>query len=253
MVRLDYLWRQGGTGLAFAVIFFGGGVLAATVLPLLAMIPGDQQKRSRWVVGTTFRFYLGMLQFLGLIHLQIEGAEKLREPGGRLVIANHPSLLDVVMLMAVLPRQQCIVKHELWNHRFLGPLMRRAGYIRNDLDPEQLVDACQKSLALGDSLIIFPEGTRSQPGKSPQFRRGIANLATLTGAPIQLVVITCDPPTLIKGEPWWRVPSRRPRFRLMTGDCLDAATYRKHPHRSIAARRLTRRLEQYYEEKLGYV
>lgn len=253
MRRLDYIWRLGATGAAFGFIFFGGGILAVSLLPLLELLPGRRRERAQSVIHSLFRFYIAMLQRLGLILLQIDGVERLDVQEGRLIVANHPSLLDVVMLMALIPRAQCIVKHELWAHPLLGPLMRRAGYIRNDLEPEMLVAACRDSLALGNNLIIFPEGTRSQPGAAPRFRRGFANLATLTGAPIQLVLITCSPPTLIKGEPWWRIPPRRPLFRLVVGECLEANLYMQDRCRSLAARALVQDLEQYYAEKLGYV
>lgn len=253
MQRLNHLWRVCGTGAAFAFIFFGGGLLAAAVLPFVLVMKERQRERVQLLIHAMFRFYLFCLPRLGIISLEFKDVERLRQPGGRLIIANHPSLLDVVMLMALIPNAQCIVKNQLWNHRLLGPLMRRAGYIRNDLEPEELLAACQESLSKGQSLIIFPEGTRSEPGQAPKFRRGFANLATLTQASIQLVLITCDPPTLIKGEPWWRVPAIRPTFRLSTGECLDAKSYLGYPHRSLAARKLVQLLERYYAEKLGYV
>jgi len=253
MRRLDHLWRVCATGAAFAFIFFGGGLLAAAVLPLLLVMKNRQRERVQLLSHTMFRFYLLCLPRLGLLTLEFQDIERLRQPGGRLIVANHPSLLDVVMLMALIPNAQCIVKNQLWNHRLLGPLMRRAGYIRNDLEPEALLAACQESLAKGQSLIIFPEGTRSEPGQAPKFRRGFANLATLTEASIQLVLITCDPPTLIKGEPWWRIPPSKPIIRLSVGECLDAQSYLGYPHRSLAARKLVQFLERYYAEKLGYV
>jgi len=253
MRRLDHFWRVGATGMSFAFIFAGGGLLAGLALPALFLMRTRQRERLQLVIHAMFCFYLLCLRRLGLLTLEFEGVERLQVPGGRLVVANHPSLLDVVMLMALIPNAQCIVKNELWNHRLLGPLMRRAGYIRNDLEPEAFLAACQESLGKGQSLIIFPEGTRSQPGQPPRFRRGFANLATLTEASIQLVLITCDPPTLIKGEPWWRIPASRPTFRLVAGECLDAQSYLGYPHRSLAARKLVQFLEHYYAEKLGYV
>jgi 1-acyl-sn-glycerol-3-phosphate acyltransferase len=248
--RIDRLWRLGGTGIAFAFIFFGGGLLAATLLPVLAVIPGNQRDRVQAIIRLNFRFYMSMLQWLGLLQLEIEGAERLKSSGGRIIVANHPSLLDVVMLMALVPRAQCIVKHELWNSFLLGGLMRRAGYIRNDLEPDAMVEACRTALDQGYSLIIFPEGTRTRPGSLPRFRRGFANLATLAGASIQLVIITCDPPTLVKGESWWRIPERKPLFRLVVDDCLDANMYLGYSYRSIAARKLVGYLEAHYAEKL---
>ncbi len=248
---LDHGWRLSVTAAAFAFIFFGGGVLAVTLLPVLALVPGHRRDRPQWVIHRSFRLYIELLQRCGLIRLETEGLEKLDRAEGRLVVANHPSLLDVVLLMALIPRVQCIVKHELWAHPFLGPLMRRAGYIRNDLEPELLVEACQSALDSGTCLIVFPEGTRTIPGCLPRFRRGFANLATLTGAPVQPVLITCVPPYLVKGEPWWRIPAEKPLFRLAVDEYVDAKTYSYSAHRSLAARQLTRFLEAYYAEKLS--
>jgi 1-acyl-sn-glycerol-3-phosphate acyltransferase len=241
-----------GTGFGFACIFFGGGVLAVVLLPALVLLPGHREERARLAIHRAFRVYVVILQRLNLIKLRMSGLDKLRHAGGRMIVANHPSLLDVVLLIAVLPNAQCIIKHQLWDHRFLGKLMRVAGYIRNDLPPEAMIAACRESLDRGDCLIIFPEGTRSVPGKELRFQRGFANLAILTGAPIQPVTITCDPPTLVKGEKWWHLPPRTPLFTLTVSDCLDPDIYARSPHRSLASRKLVRALRVFYTEQLGH-
>jgi 1-acyl-sn-glycerol-3-phosphate acyltransferase len=239
-----------GKLIALAYIFIGGGILAVLVLPSLALIPGDRRERTLFLVHKSFRFYLTTLQLLGLVRLEISDAEQRLRSGGTMIIANHPSLLDVVILMALIPRVQCIVKHELWRHRFLGILMRQAGYIRNDFEPEKLVAACKASFDEGRCLIIFPEGTRTPPGTLPHFQRGFANIATLTKAPIQLVFIACTPPFLFKGEPWWHYPSERPFYQIVVGECLDAHAYSLYDQRSIAARKLVESLELYYANQI---
>jgi 1-acyl-sn-glycerol-3-phosphate acyltransferase len=128
--------------------------------------------------------------------------------------------------------------------------MRRAGYIRNDLDPETLVKVCKTSLDDGRCLIIFPEGTRTSPGSLPRFQRGFANIATLTKTPIQPIFIDCFPPFLFKGEPWWHVPSQKPHFRITVGERLDANIYSLYGQRSIAARKLVESLELYYADQM---
>jgi 1-acyl-sn-glycerol-3-phosphate acyltransferase len=251
--RLDRLYRQLATGFAFACFFLGGSVLAALLFPVLALSPHHRRQRTQRVIQAVFRFYLAMLQRLGLIRLQIEGRAKLDGSRGRLVIANHPSLLDVVMLMALTPNAQCIVKHELWDNRYLGGLMRRAEYIRNDLEGPALIGACRQALDEGANIIVFPEGTRSSPGVLPRFHRGFANIATLTQAEILPVVITCTPPTLRKGERWWTVPARRPTFRVVVGECLETSRFRTERHRSVDSRRLVAQMEAYYAERLANV
>jgi 1-acyl-sn-glycerol-3-phosphate acyltransferase len=251
---LNYAWRLFVTGIAFACFFGGGLVLALTVFPTIAVFARSEERRVRVtqaVIHHTFRFYIAMLELLGIIKLEVDGASALLDGNGRMIIANHPTLLDVVLLMSLIPRAQCIVKAELWRSRWLGGVMRWAGYIRNDLEPEALLAACKQAMAEGKSLIIFPEGTRSRPGEAIQFRRGFANIALLSEAEIQLVTIDCRPIMLSKGDPWWKIPEKRSLFRVSVGQRLDAAETLSYQYRSLAARQLVRRLQSYFTEQLG--
>jgi 1-acyl-sn-glycerol-3-phosphate acyltransferase len=250
---LNYAWRLVGTGLSFASFFCGGLVLTLTVFPLIALFVRTEERRVRAtqaVIRYTFKFYIRLLEMLGIIKLQVVGASALLDGSGRMIVANHPTLLDVVLLMSLTPRAQCIVKAELWRNRYLGGVMRWAGYIRNDLAPEELLAACEQAMSTGKNLIIFPEGTRSRPGESLQFRRGFANIALLAKAEIQLVTIDCRPIMLSKGDPWWKIPRTRSLFRVTVGQRLDAAGPLGYQYRSLAARQLVRRLQTYFTKQL---
>jgi 1-acyl-sn-glycerol-3-phosphate acyltransferase len=246
---LDRAWRVAATGLAFATLFVGGFLLAVTVIPaatLLARDPAVRARRAQHIVRTSFRAYMACLRTLGLVRLEVSGAERLAAMRGRLVVSNHPTLLDVVLIMSLVPRAQCVVKHQLWAHPLLGPLVRAAGYIRNDLEPEAFIAQCREHLAAGNNLIIFPEGTRSVPGRPVRFQRGFAHVATMTGVNLQLIKIGCNPITLFKGEPWYRVPERVPRFRVEVEDVLDIEPFLREASRPAAARRLVAHLERHY-------
>lgn len=256
MLRImDRAWRLIGTGFAFAFIFAGGAIGALTLFPVIACLtrPGERRHRpTREAIRRIFQFYIGMLQVLGLIRLKVEGAQVLADTKGRLVVANHPTILDVVLLISLLPRVQCIVKGELWRSRYLGGTMRAAGYIRNDLGASELLATCKTAIDDGNNVLIFPEGTRTKPNSPLHLQRGFANIALLSGARIQLVTITCNPLTLTKGEPWWRIPERRPDFSVSAGECLDTAGILNTEMRSLAARHLVKRLETYYAERLSH-
>ena len=250
MLWIRYPFYLFGKIAALAFIFLGGGLLAAVIPFVQALLSAPPCERTQFLIHISFRFYIRVLQLFGLIHLKIEDAQNFTKLGGTIVIANHPSLLDVVILMALIPKAQCIIKHELWDRGFLGGLLRKAGYIRNDLAPETLVKTCKASLDEGRCLIIFPEGTRTSPGALPQFQRGFANIATLTETSIQPVFIDCNPPFLFKGEPWWHIPRQTPRFRIILGKRLDAHAYSLYGRRGIAARKLVKSLELYYEDRM---
>src|SRR6185369_1723900 len=193
-----------------------------------------------------FRIYLRLLQGLRVLDLELTGAEELGRIKGRVIVANHPTLLDVVLLIALAPRVQCIVKHQLWSSRYLGGVGRHAGYIRNDLEPDELLRQCRTALAECSNLIIFPQGTRSRPEATMRFHRGAANIALATGASIHAVFIKCTPLYLTKSDRWWRVPNSRPCFSVTSGDVIDMASMAEGRSRPLAARAVMARLETYY-------
>jgi 1-acyl-sn-glycerol-3-phosphate acyltransferase len=131
--------------------------------------------------------------------------------------------------------------------------VRGAGFIRNDLPPEALLNACCESVKRGQNLIIFPEGTRTGPGTNPKPQRGFANLALFAKADLQMLTIVCEPPILYKGNPWWRVPVERSRISLTVGERVPIAPFLEHGFNSIGARKLTSFVENYYrrDDKSG--
>lgn len=251
----DRLWRGFGTALFLSLIGLGGTVMAVTVFPvinLLTRAADVRQRRILYAMHLAFRLYCAAIKLLRVADIDIKGGERLRHLQGALIVANHPSLLDVVMIIAATPRVQCIVKAGLWRHPLYRLTVGGAGFLRNDLEPEDLVAASTRDLHAGLNLIIFPEGTRTIPGTRPKLHRGFANLAITAGCPVQVLTITCDPPVLHKGNPWWRVPEKRSRFCLEVGELLDIGRFTDGLIRSVAARRLVAYLDNFYLEKLGH-
>ncbi len=253
--NVNYLWRLSVTGVCFALFSIGGSLLTALVFPPLRLLPGGEAERNRRTQALIQRFFavlIGLLRALGVMRLELHNAEMLRRCGGMLVFANHPSYLDVVVMLSLMPRSSCVVNSRLWRSPFWGGVVRSAGYIRNDA-PETLVDDCVAALEGGEPLIIFPEGTRSVPGQPPRMPRGAAHIALKSGRDILPVILTCDPPTLTKAMPWYRIPRHAFTFRLevrpplKVADCVGISE-----PASLAARKLTTYLESYFTRELNH-
>src|SRR3546814_3910638 len=102
---------------------------------------GTAQRRCQHIVHLSFRLFIGAMRALGVLTYEVVDGEKLRYRGNRLIVANHPSLIDVVFLIAMLPRARCVVKEAAWSNPFMAGVMWATGYIPND-DPARFVDAC---------------------------------------------------------------------------------------------------------------
>lgn len=250
---LDYCWRLVLTGLAFLALWVGGFILAILIIPGATIWIRDAQARSRAarrMIQRSFRLYIRTLCVFRVISLTITGEERLAAARGVIVIANHPSLLDVVLIVSLLPDARCVIKYQLWRSRLLGPLLRLAGYIPNGGNAELLVAQCQRVLGEGSNVIVFPEGTRSIPGQKLQFLRGFAHLATIAERDLQPIVINCDPPALLKGQAWHQIPSRRPHFQLDVEPLVNTETFLRTQTRPRAVRTIVAQLESFYQWKV---
>lgn len=243
---LDRRWRQAATGFCFFVFGLGGIFFGVAVFPLVCIPSVDRataKRRAQAVVSWWFWVFANLMRSLGLITWEVHGVERLRAPG-RMIIANHPSLIDVVLLIAHIPRVDCIVKEALFHNPFTRLPVRWAGYISN-CTPEQLVADCAQTLRSGNSLMLFPEGTRTRPGQPIHIPHGTARIALEVRAEILPVTIHCDPPMLAKNVPFWKVPPRPGHYTITVGEPYSAAPFLDAaPSMAIAARRLSRHWER---------
>lgn len=244
------LWRILGTGFSFAV--FGASALGLTLLvfPLCSLAGGDvrrKQARVQRVIHHAYHLFVKLMEGLGLIRTDWIGAEKLRTPGPHLIVANHPTLIDIVQLISQLPQADCVIGVDYARNPFLARAASQAGYITN-AHGAAVVDACAEKLRAGRTVVLFPEGTRSSVIGMRRFRRGAAHIALRAGVPLVPVVISCIPGTLRKGQPWWDVPERSSQYTISV--LAPIASPATGITKALAARRLTTTLRERIGERL---
>jgi len=247
---INYVWRLFATGLCFICFGFGGLLLWALVFPILSVLPGSRlQKISRGqkLVHYSFYFFIGLMHRLGLMTYEIVGLEKLNR-SGQLIIANHPTLVDIVFLISRIKEANCIFKEKLWHNPFMRGAILNAGYISNS-NPEKMIAECVQWLQSGGSLIIFPEGTRSVPGRPCRFKRGAATIALRANKIVTPVTLSCYPSTLTKAEQWYQIPSRRFHLAMHVGDDIPLDKFTTIEPKSIAVRYLNRFLQDYFTQQ----
>jgi 1-acyl-sn-glycerol-3-phosphate acyltransferase len=246
--RIDCGWRVAGTGFSFCIFGLGGLLLRGLVFPLLALAVHDRLRKTglaRDIIRLAFRAFIEMMRLLGVLRYETSGLERLQRKS-LLILANHPTLIDTVFLMAFVKQADCIIKQSLWNHPVTRGPIRTAGYISNQNGPELLGD-CLASLTGGNNLIVFPEGTRTPASGAMQFKRGAANVAVRGRFDITPVLIVCRPPTLGKGNKWWQVPPTAAHFTIAVQEDIAIDRFLQNGVSEIlAARHLTDHLQHYF-------
>ena len=247
-----YYWRLLATACSFALFGLAGLCLRVLIFPLLACLGGSaavREHRARAVVSKLFWLFIQFMRGAGVLTYDVQGAEKLGRPG-QMIIANHPSLIDVVFLIGLVRGANCVVKQKLWSNPFTRGPVRSTGYISNDGSVDML-DTAAATLLAGQSLIIFPEGTRTTPGQPPAFHRGGAAIALRGARVITPVTISVSPTTLTKAEPWYRIPARRVHFSFRVGADIDPKAFAAMSPAPQASRKLNDHLHHYFTKELA--
>lgn len=247
---INYYWRLFATGLSFVFFGIGGFLLWILVFPVLNLIPNNQEdktKQAQLCVHYSFYIFFGLMHRLGVLTYKINRLEKLNRPG-QLIIANHPTLIDIVFLISRIPTASCIVKEKLWHNPFTRGSVVNAGYISNG-DPELIIKQSVDCLKAGGIMIIFPEGTRTVPGREYKFQRSAARIALMANTVVTPVTISCYPGTLSKVEKWYQIPVRRFHLAMHVGNDMVLDEFLAIKPKTIAVRRFNRYLVDYFSQQ----
>lgn len=224
--------RSLGAALFFAVYGIGSLGVGLLLFPLLTLFGAQRAKRS--LVRFSWWFFLGAAQGLRMIRIVIspEDRAKLAAARGKVVVANHPTLVDIVVLTILMSDSTGIAKAAAGRNFFYAAIVKGI-FLIND-DPMRVLAEAAELLAKGVNLVVFPEGTRT-PVDAPehQLRRGAAQIALRAGVPLLPVSIVCAPPVLAREQPWYDLSDRVVEWRLKVHDEISVVPT-EHPRRAAA-------------------
>ena len=200
-------------GAASLVLFgvFGFGALLISPLMFLLRSPA----RCQPVVRTAWRLIVFLFEATRLIKVDRTG---LHPVCGAVLAANHPSLIDVVLICAAVPRTLYVAKRSLKGNPILSAIVRHTALP----DDATLPEIAASYLESGWNVLVFPEGTRSpRTGGLQPLRRGAAQLSLRTGAPIVCTRIGFSRRLLAKRQPAWDMGAATVEVSLAFGGRLD--------------------------------
>lgn len=232
----------------FCYLFFGTGsvVLALVVFPWIRVFVHPKEKfqiKAREFVSASFRMFANVMRMTGALSLRVDDRAKYRNIHGKIIIANHPSMLDFVFIMSLVPNANCIVRGGLAN-TVLGGVIRQC-YIVNSLDFDELCRLCKQTIDEGNNVIIFPEGTRSPRHGVNPYKKGAARIAYYSNCDVLPILVGGnDKYGLGKHDPFWSYNHTERyiyQFSMLPEIKIDEY---KNLSETIAAKRLTDKMEE---------
>jgi len=183
IVKSILLWI---IGILFIIIFF-----PINCVVWIFSLPFDRNRASIHMI-LMWQSYL-LVKMIPIWKIKIEGREKAVKGVTYVIISNHQSVLDTLIINCLRYRFKWVSKIENMKIPVLGLYLRMADYITvNRGNEESKVEMLEKSLNClknGTSVMIFPEGTRSKDMEVALFKRGAFQLAIEAGVPVLPVML----------------------------------------------------------------
>jgi 1-acyl-sn-glycerol-3-phosphate acyltransferase len=164
-------------------------ILATAVMGTLSLIASLWDKDGRQQLAIA-RLWARMLLWAAGARVTVVGREKLDPAGTYVICPNHVSYMDTPVLLTYIPVNfRFMAKEELLSIPFIGGHLKRAGNISVPLDDPRaalrVLSAASKAMQEnGVSMLVFPEGGRSESGQLREFKDGAAYLAIKAQAPL---------------------------------------------------------------------
>ncbi len=206
-------------------VWFGLGGLALNVacIPLL-LLPNRERHgpRARAVTRWLFNFWQQWLHASKVVRVDWTGFDR-PLPTDVIYVANHPGIMDAPLLLARLPDTVCIFKPAMLRNPFLAPTALACGYVSAGTNGIDLIRNSVDRVNAGQSLLIFPEGTRTAANAvlNP-LKSGFALIARRAGRPVQLIYVRTSPNLGSKSLPWWHLPTLPGRIEFVLGELIPA-------------------------------
>ncbi len=237
--------------LIFTAFYLAGAVFGWLFLPVYSLTsrtPEERMRKNQRALSTCFRVTLHILRWARIFDFDPRRVDpKLPADRPVVVVANHPTTIDVVAVLSVYREACVVVKHKIWTDRFLHRLFDFCGHIDGGdgsmASNTRLLDSVRERLQQGFSVVIFPEGTRSPPRGLGNMFKGAFSIASTTETDILPVVIQADPPALHKEAPWYELPDKPVDYTVEPGRLISA--------KGATARKLQRQVVELYREELG--
>ena len=220
----------------FCFFIFGIGAVILNFL-LFPFIKNNKELCSD-IIHYTWKFFVNLMMWIKLFRLDIKKLGKIKN---KVIVSTHPSFIDIVILIALIPRSTCFVKKELAHNPILKNLVTSI-FITNEVELEELKSESKKMLDRGFNVIIFPSGIRHRRDEFPKIRKGASLVALNAGKNIVPVRMFSDRDFLFINQPFYAVSDRCVNFEIEQMREINIADFIGESE-IITKQRLTNKIE----------
>lgn len=212
----------------FEMLIFAAGatVIGWIIFPILSIRLRGCERRKAFanIVRKSWQIFVKIMEKTNIVRVYSD--ENLGKIRSKIVVASHPSFLDIVFLISLIPNSLCLAKKELLFNPFMRNIVKSL-YIINDLDTEVFKKSAKEALDEGFNIIIFPTGTRTLPSEKLKIHKGAALLAIANDINIVPIKIELSFPFFAKHSSPFRVSEVPVDYNIKMMSEIDVESLKK--------------------------
>ena len=198
------------TVLVMLFILFGLGALFIRYF----IFPFQKSRFENYeTLQSSWKIFVLLLVKSGLISIQIDDIERLKNIKNSIIVSTHPSFIDIVILMSIIPHSTCFVAERLANNPFLKGMVSLL-FILEGQEMDMWVQESARMLKSGLNIIVFPMGIRHRKNEFPRIRRGAALIAEASKKNIVMLRLEQSYDFLYIHQPFYDAGNRIVEYNL---------------------------------------
>lgn len=177
------------SSLLFLYFFVGSVLLNLFLIFVILPFPAPKSRKRAFLNYLVSKLAKSTLYAGVHVKKRVLHPEKLDFSKPSVIVANHSSFLDILLVIMLNPKVIIMVKSWVYNSPVFGLFIRYAGYPFAEEGTEANLDFIKKRVAEGYSIVVFPEGTRSVDGEIKRFHKGAFFIAKELNLEIQPILL----------------------------------------------------------------
>ena len=205
----------------FAIALIAVGALFITYF----IFPFNKTKADKYkTLQKSWELYISILYGLRIMNIKSDDIEKIKNIKNSIIVSTHPSLLDIVILMSIIPNSTCFVAEKLARNPFFKGIIKQLFIVEGQPLEQWVDDACNK-LNNGLNIIIFPMGGRHYKYEQPRIHRGASYLAYKSKKDIVVLKIESSYEFLQKHRPAYYADNKTVEYTIKYIDVFNTKEY----------------------------
>ena len=176
-----------------------------------------------------WKFFINILEKTKIIKLEIDNKDKIGSIRNSIIVSTHPSLIDIVILMSIIPQATCFVADKLARNPFFKGMVDLL-FILDVQSIDEWLENTIKKIDSGLNVVIFPMGTRHRENETPKIRRGTALIAQKSHRDIVMLNLKSDSDFLQINQPIYDAGDKTVKYNLSYIGKIDTKEFlKKYP------------------------